>query len=86
MNACTLNACTLGRMLDSLYRDLETVHNSDEETVCRLFGADSRQEVLQLIMEEIDSLEETLRGFVPCEDDGMDYDALCASQGLSRFA
>lgn len=80
-----MDAYTINRQLNGLYRDLEAAHNQSETTVCRLFNADSRQEVIQLLTEEIDQLEAELNGFAPCDDDGMDYDALCFSQGISRY-
>ena len=81
-----MNAYTINQQLDSLYKDLEAAHNNDERTVCLMFNADSKKEVIQLITDEIDSLEDALKGFETCEDDGMDYDALCRVQGISRYA
>ena len=68
-----MNAYTINQQLDSLYKDL-------------MFNADSKKEAIQLITDEIDSLEDALKGFETCEDDGMDYDALCRVQGISRYA
>lgn len=76
----------MARLLDGLYAELQWAQQRDEQTVCRIFSADSKPEVLRLIADEIELLEEELRCFSACEDDGMDYDALCRSQGLSRFA
>ena len=73
-----MNAYTINQQLDSLYKDLEAAHNNDERTVCLMFNADSKKEAIQLITDEI--------GFETCEDDGMDYDALCRVQGISRYA
>ena len=89
-----MNAYTINQQLDSLYKDLEAAHNNDEEAahnndeeaVCLMFNADSKKEAIQLITDEIDSLEDALKGFETCEDDGMDYDALCRVQGISRYA
>jgi hypothetical protein len=81
-----MNACTINQQLDSLYKDLEAAHNNDEKTVCLMFNADSKKEVIQLITDEIDSLEDELKSLEACEDDGMDYDTLCYSQGISRYA
>lgn len=81
-----MDAYTINRQLDSLYKDLEAACNNDEETVCTMFGADSKQEIIRLITEEIDCLESELVGFDTCDEDGMDYDALCRVQGLSRYA
>lgn len=81
-----MNAYTINQQLDSLYKDLEAAHNNDEKAVCEMFNTDSKKEAIQLITDEIDSLEDELKGFETCEDDGMDYDALCYSQGISRYA
>ena len=81
-----MNAYTINQQLDSLYKDLEAAHNNDERTVCLMVNADSKKEVIQLITDEIDSLEDALKGIETCEDDGMDYDALCRVQGISRYA
>ena len=48
--------------LDKLYRELETVKNADEETVCRAFNADSKQEYIDLIQDEIGCYEAILAG------------------------
>lgn len=81
-----MNAYTINQQLDSLYKDLEAAHNNDEETVCTMFSADSKKDAIQLITDEIDRLEAELKGFETCDDDGIDYDALCQVQGLSRYA
>ena len=74
------------RELDSLYKDLEIAHNSDEQTVCRVFNADSKREAIQVITDEIDNYESALEEYSLPDDDGMDYDALCRVQGLARYA
>ncbi len=76
------------RELDSLYKDFEIAHNSDEQTVCRVFNTDSKREAIQVITDEIDNYESALEEFdQPAnDDDGMDYDALCSVQGLARYA
>lgn len=76
----------MARLLDGLYAELQVAQDRDEDIVCRIFSADSKPEAIRLITGEIELLEEELKGFSPCGDDGMDYDALCRSQGLSRFA
>lgn len=72
--------------LDSLYQDLQIAHNADEKTVCLTFNADSKQEAIRLITDEIDHYEEMLQELDLPDDDGMDYDALCRVQGLARYA
>lgn len=74
------------RELDCLYKDLEIAHNSDEQTVCRVFNADSKREAIQVITDEIDNYESALEEYNLPDDDGMDYDALCRVQGLARYA
>ena len=81
-----MNAYTNNQQFYILYKDLEASHNNDEEAVCQMFNADRKKEAIQLITDEIDSLEDALKGFETCEDDGMDYDALCRVQGISRYA
>lgn len=76
-----------GSELDRLYVELSLVKGSDEETVKRAYNADSKAEVVLLVEEEIAVREAALRereGFTVCP--GIDYDALCSSQGLARFA
>lgn len=43
-----------------------------------LYSVDTKEEAIQGVLESIESEEEY-------EDDGMDYDALCSVQGLSRY-
>lgn len=74
------------RELDSLYKDLEIAHNSDEQTVCRVFNTDSKKEAVQIITDSIDNYESALEEYNLPDDDGMDYDALCRVQGLARYA
>ena len=54
-----------------------------------MFNTDTKKAAVQLITDEIDSLEkelEELEALEACGDDGMDYDALCLSLGISRYA
>ncbi len=69
--------------LDKLYKDLEVAHNADEETVCRLFNTDSKNEIIKVITNEIDTYEDLLKEFEIPEDDGMDYINLQLSQGMA---
>ncbi len=70
--------------LDDLYKELERVSSMTEAEVKRGYNADSKSEILALINADIES---TLKEQYEDEDydDGMDYDALCRVQGLSRF-
>jgi hypothetical protein len=75
------------KQLDSLYQDLQIAHNAEEQTVCLTFNVDTRREAVQLITDDIDYYEDMLSCLTEEEqDDGMDYDALCSVQGLSRYA
>ena len=58
-----MNAYTINQQLDSLYKDLEAAHNNDERTVCLMFNADSKKEVIQLITDEIDRFGRCLKRF-----------------------
>lgn len=71
--------------LKALYRDLETVDGMDEKTACRVYNVDCKAEIIEVIEEEIETYKAILRTD-DNEDDGMDYDALCEVQGLSRYA
>ena len=66
------------RELDSLYKDLEIAHNSDEQTVCRVFNTDSKRGAIQVITDEIDNYECALEEFElqANGDDGMGNGAL----------
>lgn len=75
------------KQLDSLYQDLQIAYNADEQTVWLTFNVDTRREAVQLITDDIDYYEDMLADLSPDEeDDGMDYDALCRVQGISRYA
>ena len=71
--------------IDSLYRDLDNVKNMDEATACRVYNVDCKADIIEVIQEEIETYQ-TILGLDAKEDDGMDYDALCMVQGLSRYA
>jgi ribosome maturation protein Sdo1 len=74
--------------LNALYKDLKKAEDCDEETAKRVFNTDSKAEIIEVIKEEIGIYEAALKRFddEDNEDDGMDYDAICAVQGLSRYA
>lgn len=71
--------------LKALYRDLDTAEGMDEETARRVYNVDCKAEIIEVIEEEIETYKAILGGD-DNEDDGMDYDALCEVQGLSRYA
>ena len=65
--------------LDGLY----FAYNADEETLCRAFNADSKQEYIKALTEEVDKYEALLEEYNLPEDDGMDYINLQLSQGMA---
>lgn len=71
--------------LNALYRDLDNVQNMDEATARRVYNVDCKADIIEVIQEEIETYQAIL-GLGTKEDDGMDYDALCMVQGLSRYA
>lgn len=75
----------LEQHLNTLYRDLDTVESMDEETACRVYNADNKADIIEDIEKDIATYRAIL-GADDCEDDGMDYDALCKVQGLRRYA
>ena len=68
--------------LDGLNKDLNFAYNADEETLRRAFNADSKQEYIKALTEEVDKYDALLEEYNLPEDDGMDYINLQLSQGL----
>lgn len=68
--------------LDKCYNELEEVKAMSEEDVCKAYNAESKQEIIALIYEEITALE-NYQGEDCSEDDGMDYESLQMSQGMA---
>jgi len=73
--------------LNKLYIELETVLLLEEQEVCKKYNADSKEEILALIHEEICELENSEKENLDenGDDDGMDYTAICVSQSLGRY-
>ncbi|WP_195205048.1 hypothetical protein [Phocaeicola plebeius] len=69
--------------LDGLNKDLNFAYNADEETLRRAFNADSKQEYIKALTEEVDKYEALLEEYNLPEDDGMDYINLQLSQGMA---
>lgn len=69
--------------LDGLNKDLNFAYNADEETLCRAFNADSKQEYIKVLTEEANKYETLLEEYNLPEDDGMDYINLQLSQGMA---
>ena len=72
--------------LNALRRGLVAVEGMDEGTACRVYNVDCKADIIEVIKEEIETYETILLGSGSGEDSGMDYDALCEVQGLSRYA
>lgn len=58
--------------------EIAEINSMSLQAVQVLYNVDTKEEAIQGVLESIESEEEY-------EDDGMDYDALCMSQGLSRY-
>jgi hypothetical protein len=69
--------------LDGLNKDLNFAYNADEETLRRAFNADSKQEYIKALTEEVNKYEALLEEYNLPEDDGMDYINLQLSQGMA---
>ena len=69
--------------LDGLNKDLNFAYNADEETLRSAFNADSKQEYIKALTEEVDKYEALLEEYNLPEDDGMDYINLQLSQGMA---
>lgn len=67
--------------LEDLQDELERVENMTELEVMKAYNSDSKKAIIQLIKEDI-IIEESSEYN---ESDGMDYDGLCYSQGISRY-
>jgi hypothetical protein len=76
-----MRATEVSNKLDELYRELESVRGMSESEVCSKYNADCKQDIEDIIEEEIESLRS-----YECddysEDDGMDYISLQQLQGL----
>ena len=71
--------------LNALRKDLFAADSMDEATACRVYNVDCKADIIEVIKEEIATYETILSRSVVVEDSGMDYDALCEVQGLSRY-
>lgn len=76
-----MRATEVSNKLDELYSELESVRGMSESEVCSKYNADCKQDIEDIIEEEIESLRS-----YECddysEDDGMDYISLQQLQGL----
>ena len=72
--------------LNALRKDLFAADSMGEATACRVYNVDCKADIIEVIKEEIATYETILSRSVVVEDSGMDYDALCEVQGLSRYA
>ena len=67
--------------LECLEEELKEVQSMTNEEVMNRYNADSKEEIIQMIKEDIiiEKDKESNEYF------GIDYDALCYSQGISRY-
>ena len=72
--------------LENLRSELRVIAVMDEKNVCIAFNCDSKDEAISIREDEIQYYKNQLKESDLPEDDGMDYDALCKIQGLSRYA
>ncbi|WP_272702180.1 hypothetical protein [Bacteroides finegoldii] len=70
--------------LEDLYIELDAVNRMTENQVVSLYNCDYKQEVVNLIQEDIALAEKELRDY---EDDEFETerDNLCRSLGISRY-
>ena len=76
-----MRATEVSNKLDELYRELESVRGMSESEVCSKYNADCKQDIEDIIEEEIESLRSYECDYYS-EDDGMDYNSLQQLQGL----
>ena len=67
--------------LECLQAELKEVQVMTDSEVMQRYNSDSKEEIIQLIKEDI-IIEESAE---LNNDSGMDYDSLCYSQGISRY-
>lgn len=76
-----MRATEVSNKLDELYSELDSIRGMKESEVCEKYNSDCKQDIIEVIEEEIESLKS-----YECEDyseyDGMDYTSLQLSQGL----
>ena len=74
-----MNRIQLQCGLDALERDLERIESMSEEEVCKIYNADCKSDIIEVIEEEIATYKKLLE---PIEEDKMDYAALQRVQGM----
>ena len=67
--------------LECLQAELKEVQVMTDSEVMQRYNSDSKEEIIQLIKEDI-IIEESAE---LNNDSGMDYDSLCYSQGISIY-
>lgn len=75
-----MRATEISNKLDELYSELDSIRGMKESEVCEKYNSDCKQDIIEVINEEIDALKS-----YDCDDyydDGMDYASLQLSQGL----
>ena len=75
-----MNRIQLQCGLEALYRDLDRIESMSEEEVCKIYNADCKSDIIEVIEEEIAIYKRLLE---PLEEDKMDYAALQEVQGMA---
>lgn len=85
-NPLTINTMNnqLRARLEDLYIELDAVNRMTELQAVSLYNCDCKQEVVNLIQEDIKSTEKEVRDY---EDDEFEaeQDNICRSLGISRY-
>lgn len=72
--------------LCKLYDERENIERLDEETVCRAYNADSKDEILQITEEEIRYYEEKLEAIEEWEEEEEDAERTGVDPGFANMA
>lgn len=84
----------LERHVESLYSDIDLIQEMSDDEVCKKYNVDSRDEILEVIEDEIDTCNRTLelhdeeyleRLYEDTLDEEQFRTRVCVSQGISRF-
>lgn len=75
-----MNRIQLQCGLEALYRDLDRIESMSEEEVCKIYNADCKSDIIEVIEEEIATYESLL---IPeSQEMEMDYAALQEVHGM----
>ena len=69
-----MRTCEIEDRLENAYIEMNEVKAMSEAEVCEAYNADSKDEIIALIQEEITAIDDNYENLP--DDDGMDYLAL----------